>query len=151
MWSLRNVDADFTLLESGTGTSNLAAGDEIRRWSRMRVHHHVFPHYLDQPLLFPSRASRAAPPDWPSPGRVDGSAHIIEDRGLVFLFNSGDAPRPGEFALTEESIGLRGRGAYQITQEYPEPAQTRSAQYGDAVQWDVPLQSALVLRVEPAR
>ena len=33
--------------------SNLAAGDEIRKWSRVRVRHHFFPHYLDQPLLFP--------------------------------------------------------------------------------------------------
>ncbi|MBI3922989.1 MAG: hypothetical protein HY318_16325, partial [Armatimonadetes bacterium] len=66
VWSLRNVDACFTLLETGTGSSNVAAGDDIRKWSRVRVHHHFFPHYVDQPLLFPSRANRHAPPDWPS-------------------------------------------------------------------------------------
>ncbi len=31
-------------------------------------------------------------PDWPAPGKVDGSAHIVGDRGLVFLFNSGKTP-----------------------------------------------------------
>jgi hypothetical protein len=70
VWSLRQVDACFTLLESGTGRSNLAAGDEIRTWSRVRVQHHFFPHYLDQPLLFPSRAARKAPPNWPR-GKID--------------------------------------------------------------------------------
>ena len=30
VWSLRNVDACFTLLESGTGKDNLASGDHIR-------------------------------------------------------------------------------------------------------------------------
>ncbi len=35
VWSLRNADACFTLLETGTPPSNVAAGDEIRTWSRM--------------------------------------------------------------------------------------------------------------------
>ena len=157
IWSLRQVDACFTLLESGTGRSNLVAGDEIRTWSRVRVHHHFFPHYLDQPLLFPSRANRGEPPNWPSGkidyillsalssspnqlyylptktgipeqdkaeirrwlawgrknieflqvrkdladwprlGKVDGSAHIRGDRGLVFLFNPSRQPLSTSF------------------------------------------------------
>ena len=117
-------------------------------WSRTRVHRDFFPHYIDQPLLFPSRCAAAnnpstwpsekldyillsalssSPnqlyymptksgipdkdkaelrkwldwgrknieylkvrkdlPDWPAAGKVDGSAHIVGDRGLVFLFN----------------------------------------------------------------
>ncbi|MFH1268390.1 MAG: hypothetical protein ABIK89_21935, partial [Planctomycetota bacterium] len=52
IWALRNVDACFTLLELGTPESNLVAGDEIRTWSRTRVHHNFFPHYIDQPLAF---------------------------------------------------------------------------------------------------
>ena len=53
VWSLHNVDACFTLLEAGT-QANLTAGDQIRTWSRKRVHHDFFPHYLDQPLAFPT-------------------------------------------------------------------------------------------------
>ena len=67
---MRNADACFTLLESGTG-DNLTAGDQIRHWSRIRVHRDFFPHYLDQPLLFPSReGGPGKPPNWPK-GHLD--------------------------------------------------------------------------------
>ncbi|NUQ63429.1 MAG: hypothetical protein HUU20_13200 [Pirellulales bacterium] len=210
VWSLRNVDACFTLLESGTPPSNLAAGDEIRKWSRVRVHHHFFPHYLDQPLLFQSRyiddkrpfqwsgkqldyillsALSSSPnqlyylptktgvpdqdkaeirkwlgwgrknvaylkvrkdlPDWPGPGKVDGSAHMVGNRGLVFLFNSGQTALSGEFALTAESIGLEGNGTWSITQEHPAPGRTQTARAGQTVRWEVPAQSAVVLNIQP--
>ena len=45
-------------------------------------------------------------PHWPAPGQVDGSAHILGDRGLVFLFNPNAGPASGEFALTAESLSL---------------------------------------------
>jgi len=179
VWALRNVDVCFTLLEEGT-RENLAAGDQIRTWSRVRVHRDFFPHYRDQPLLFPSWSSWAgAPrtwfrgnldyimlsalscspnlllylptkigipdedkaeirkwldwgrknveylkvrkdlPDWPAAGKVDGSAHVVGDHGLVLFFNSGKIPLAGEFSLTEQSIGLRGKGAFRVLQEYP--------------------------------
>ena len=63
VWAQRNVDACFTLIESGTDLDNVAAGDEIRTAARIRVHLHFFPHWLDQALLFPSRAV-ANPPPW---------------------------------------------------------------------------------------
>ena len=67
VWSLRNVDACFTLVENGTGADNVAAGNDIRTWSRTRVHRDFFPHYIDQPLLFPSRCAAANnPSNWPS-------------------------------------------------------------------------------------
>jgi len=209
VFSLRNVDTCFTLLETGTGTSNLDAGDEIRRWSRYRVHHHFFPHYLDQPLLFPSRADRNAPPnwpsenldyillsglssspnlllylptktgipeqdkatirrwldwgraneeylkvrrdlpDWPGSGRVDGSAHVVGDRGLVFLFNSSSEDRVGEFTLTVDGIGWRRRGACRVTQEYPAAGPAQVARHGQTIQWPVPPETAVVLRISP--
>jgi len=210
VWSLRDVDACFTLLETGTGSSNVAAGDAIRKWSRVRVHHHFFPHYMDQPLLFPSRANRKAPPnwpsgrldyilpsalscspnlllylptktgipeadkaeirkwldwgrrniaylkvrqdlpDWPAPGKVDGSAHIVSDQGLVFLFNPDKTALSGEFALTAESIGLKGEGAFRITQEHPAPGRAQTARAGETVRWEVPAQTAVVLRIRKA-
>ena len=54
VWSNLNVNACFTLIETGSVGSNIAGGDEIRTASRIRVHHHFFPHYIDWPVLFPS-------------------------------------------------------------------------------------------------
>jgi hypothetical protein len=210
IWSLRYVDVCFTLLESGTGR-NLAAGDQIRTWSRVRVHRDFFPHYMDQPLLFPSReggpgVSRDWPsehlgyimlsalssspnqlyylptksgipdkdkaeirkwldwgrknveylkvrkdlPDWPAAGKVDGSAHIVGVRGLVFLFNSGKTPLACGLSLTQQSIGLRGKGTYRIAQEYPPSNRAVKAALGQCVRWEVPAQTAVILRVQPA-
>ncbi len=211
VWAMRNVDACFTLLESGTG-KNLPAGDQIRVWSRIRVHRDFFPHYIDQPLLFPSRAGgpgeprnwpsenidyimlsalssspnqlyymptksgipdrdkaeirkwldwgrknvdylkvRKDLPDWPAAGKVDGSAHLLGDRGLIFLFNPNKGDLRGEFALTGESIGLTREGSFKVTQEYPQSDQTAVVRSGDTVHWSVPMESAAVLRLEPVQ
>ena len=188
----------------------MAAGNDIRTWSRTRVHRDFFPHYIDQPLLFPSRCGAADSPsnwpsakldyillsalssspnqlyymptksgiptqdkaeirkwldwgrkhieylkvrkdlpDWPAAGKVDGSAHIIGDRGLIFLFNPGKTALSGEFALTEESIGLKGTGNFQVRQEYPARDQKVVAASGQTVHWEVPAETAVVLRVQP--
>ena len=194
VWALRHVDACWTInewagLEGIPGMEpqpkNVLLGDKIRHWSRMRVHQHFFPHYLDSSLVFdapksmlgldsavvfdapqsmpnrdwtsekidyimlsalssspnqifylPSQAGIPAAdkreikkwldwgranlpyimvrkdlPDWPAPGKVDGSAHIVGRQGLVFLFNPNKDSLPGEFSLSEESIGLKGDGA----------------------------------------
>ena len=60
IWALKYVDSCFTLDEYGVQSGNLAAGDKIRSWSRIRVHHNFFPHYIDQPQLFPGQGN------WPS-------------------------------------------------------------------------------------
>jgi hypothetical protein len=212
VWSLRNTDACFTLLESGTGQDNLAAGDQIRHWSRVRVHHDFFPHYLDQPLLFPTRCGtvgkpsnwpsghidyimlsalscspnqlyymptktgipdadkaeirkwidwgrknietlkvRKDLPDWPAVDKVDGSAHICDDQGLIFLFNPNKDLLKGKFALTEQAIGLKGKGTFKVSQDYPESDASIAAGYGDTVRWEVPGETAVVLRVRPAK
>ena len=209
IWALRNVDAGFTLVELGTAPDNLAAGNEIRTWSRTRVHRDFFPHYLDQPLVFlnvhagskstwlkghldyillsalssspnqlyyiPAKTGipnedkaeirrwldwgrknveylkvRKDLPDWPAAGKVDGSAHVVGDRGLVFLFNPGKAPLQGEFALTKESTGLNAKGAFQVTQEYPASDRRLASAAGQTVRWDVPPETAVVLWVRPA-
>jgi hypothetical protein len=211
VWSLRNADACFTLLESGTG-GNLTAGDQIRHWSRIRVERDFFPHYLDQPLLFPSREGgpdkpptwpkghldyillsglscspnqlyylptktgipaadkveirkwldwgrqhaeylkvRKDLPDWPAVGKVDGSAHVVGDRGLIFFFNPGQRPLDGEFVLNEPSIGLRGPGSFRVRQVYPPSPRSIQLAFGKAVRWPVPGQTALILDLEPAR
>jgi hypothetical protein len=86
--------------------------------------------------------------DWPAPGKVDGSAHMVGQRGFVFLFNSNEGPLQGEFTLSEESIGLKDDGAYRISQHYPAAERAVAAQYGKTVHWDVPGQSALILEIQ---
>jgi hypothetical protein len=207
IWSLRNVDVCFTLLEFTPG-QNLVGGDRIREWSRIRLHREFLPHYLDQPLLFPSHEVRPAPwprehldyillsalssspnqhyylptktgmpdadkaelrkwldwgrkniaylqvrkdlADWPAVGKVDGSAHIVGDRGLVFLFNPNKTALCGEFPITEEAIGLKGTSPFSITQEHPAAGRTQAARAGETVRWEVPAQTAVVLRIQPA-
>lgn len=211
VWSNRQVDACFTLIETGSGASNLDAGDEIRTASRIRVHHHFFPHTLDWPLLFPSYAGDNKSPlpwphehldyillsalssspnllfylpartgipsedraeirrwldwgrkheaflkvrrdlfDWPAADRVDGSAHILNDRGFVFLFNPGPTPRTTTFVLSEE-IGLTQSGRFLVDQEYPEGAGQAQVAFGERVRWEVPAESVLVLRIQPVQ
>lgn len=74
IWSNRFADSVFTLDEFGLpeplpGLSgqpiNVVMGDKARRWSRIRVHHHFFPHYLDQPLVFAAPKSMRGP-EWTS-------------------------------------------------------------------------------------
>jgi hypothetical protein len=96
-------------------------------------------------------AFRPDKPEWravgPAAGKVDGSAHVVGERGFVFLFNPNSRTLPGQFALTEESIGLKGAGPFQLTQEYPEPGRTSIARSGDTVRWEVPAQSTVLLRI----
>ena len=209
VWANRDVDACFTLIESGTGGSNVAGGDEIRTASRLRVHHQFFPHWLDQSLLFPSYASAShVPPwpsehlayimlsalscspnlllylptktglpaadqadikrwldwgranveyllvrhdlvDWPGPGRVDGSAHLRGDRGLIFLFNPDAEERRAEFVLSPDDTGFTGTAPVTIRQEFPALAWQCTSAPGTRVIWPLPPQSAAVLRVAP--
>jgi hypothetical protein len=206
VWANRHVDACFTLIESGTGGSNIAAGDEVRTASRIRVHHHFFPHWLDWSLLFPSYAGEPYPEwpaghidylmlsalscspnlllylptksgipdadraeirkwldwgrvnveyllvrhdlfDWPGKGKVDGSAHLIADRGLIFLFNGTKDMQTAEFALAPESTGFTGTGPVEISQEHPVSERRQVCRPGTVVRWPVPSETAVVLRV----
>lgn len=210
VWAQRNVDACFTLVESGTDSSNIVGGDEVRTASRVRVHHQFFPHWIDQSLLFQSCADlnhtpvwssakldyilisalscspnllmylptkngipeadkaeirkwlhwgrknieylkvRKDLPDWPAPGKIDGSAHLVGQRGFVFLFNPSRDPLQGAFALSDESIGLAGNGTYQISQQHPAAEHAITAQHGETVRWDVPGETAVILEIQPA-
>jgi len=219
VWALRHVDASFTVNEwarleglpgMGTQPVNVLLGDKIRHWSRIRVHHHFFPHHLDSPQVFaapksmtqwkgidwqsdhidyimlsalssspnqtyylPSQAGIPAEdrrrikkwldwgrkhidyimvgkdlPDWPAAGKVDGSAHICDDQGFVFLFNPNKRPLQAEFVLTEPSIGLIGDGLFEVRQEHPVSDQSARLRYGEVVKWQIPLESAVLLRIE---
>ena len=77
VWALRHVNASFTINEwaraeglpgMGPQPLNVLLGDKIRHWSRVRVHHHFFPHYLDSPQVFaaPKSMKNWATHDWTS-------------------------------------------------------------------------------------
>jgi len=72
----RNLDAVFTIDELAQPAPlpglkdqpvNVMLGDKIRKWSRVRVHHHFFPHYIDWPQVFVGPKSIGKwGSDWPS-------------------------------------------------------------------------------------
>jgi hypothetical protein len=218
IWSNRHADGIFTLDEMGLPVPlpglanqpiNVTMGDKLRRWSRVRVHHHFFPHYMDQPLVFAAPKSMKGPdwpsekidyvmlsalssspnqlyylptktgipvrdkteirkwldwgrknigylqvrkdfPQWPEAGKVDGSAHIIEDRGLVFLFNPNPSALSGKFRLDRDSIGLTGGPRFEVEVIHPASQATQQANFGGEITWEVPAQSCVVLSITPA-
>ena len=79
---------------------------------------------------------------------MDGSAHIVGDQGLVFLFNPNTTALQGEFALTLESIVLTGEGGFCIAQEHPVSGRTQTARAGETIRWEVPAQTAVVLTIQ---
>jgi hypothetical protein len=55
----------------------------------------------------------------PMAGRVDGTAAIVEDRGIIFLFNPNPGRKEARFKL-DASIGLVKSGKFMIKELYPE-------------------------------
>ena len=219
VWALRHVDASFTVnewarLEGLPGIEgqpvNVLLGDKIRHWSRIRVHHHFFPHYLDSPQVFaapksmtsfegvdwrsdhidyimlsalssspnqtfylPSQAGIPAEDkreirkwldwgrenidyimvrkdlsDWPAAGKVDGSAHVLEDRGYVFLFNPNPEAVDGTFSL-DESIGMVKGERFHVSSVHPTSETRTNLARGRKVIWSIPGQTAVVLEITP--
>ena len=232
VWSMRHASACFTIdefarIEPLPGMSdqptNVILGDKIRRWSRIRVHRHFLPHYLDSPQVFrgpksiryvcdwpgdpdalhallsqqldwpsekidyillsalscspnlllylPTQAGipqvdrreikrvldwgrsiapylyvRKDLPDWPAAGKVDGSAHIIGHSGYLFLFNPNGKPLPGRFQL-DASIGLAEGREFEVRSVHGSDGASSRLSYGDTVRWEIPAQSAVVLKV----
>jgi hypothetical protein len=85
--------------------------------------------------------------DWPGKGKVEGSAHLIGNRGLIFLFNPAKVEQTAEFVLTPESTGFAGTGPVEIGQEYPAGNRRVTVRPGATVRWSVPPETAMVLRV----
>lgn len=96
----------------------------------------------------PSLKVRKDLPDWPAAGKVDGSAHIVGDRGFVFLFNSNTNPLEGRFALTEECVGLKHEGTFEVSQDFPESDRSIRVLHGETVHWEIPGETAVILDVQ---
>jgi hypothetical protein len=88
-------------------------------------------------------------PQWPEAGKVDGSAHIVEDRGLIFLFNPNPTPLSGRFRLDGERVGITKGSRFEVTQTYPASQTKQQSSLGEEVVVEVPPQSAVVLSLAP--
>lgn len=98
--------------------------------------------------------------DCPGYAPVDGSAHVIGDRGFLFLFPGGfdrNITRPKKTVRASiplnRWLGLKeDRSAvYHITEVYPQPGTERGFyRYGDDFLHDMPKDSAVILSLTPA-
>ena len=96
--------------------------------------------------------------DCPGDSAVDGSAHVIGDRGFVFLFPGGfDAKKlPQAVRATmplSRWLGLeeRPQALYEVKEIYPrENVDLGVHRYGDDLAYDMPAGSAVILSIAPA-
>ncbi len=81
---------------------------------------------------------------------LDGSAHILGDRGFLFLFNTSDAPAVGRIPLNR-LIGLDSANEQRMALEvlYPEERFLGTAAYGDSILLTVPPHAACLYRLSP--
>ena len=77
----------------------------------------------------------------PMAGRVDGTAAIVEDRGLIFLFNPNPSPKEARFKL-DATIGLTKGDKLMIKELYPEEGRLVGSEEGF---WDYGSEAALTL------
>jgi hypothetical protein len=89
---------------------------------------------------------------------VDGSAHILGDRGFLFLFPGGFDVKSKSAKIIQASIpinrwlGLNENPAavYQITEVYPQEGADRGRwRYGQEFSYDMPQDSAVILSLKP--
>ncbi|HUX17072.1 MAG TPA: LamG domain-containing protein, partial [Phycisphaerae bacterium] len=98
--------------------------------------------------------------DCPGDSPVDGSAHIIKDRGFLFLFPGGFDKKINHSKIVRASVpinrwlGLDEKPAalYQIKEVYPrEGIDLGVYRYGEKFLYDIPKDSAVVLELNPAK
>lgn len=85
--------------------------------------------------------------------RIDGSAHIIGDRGFLFLFPSGKGLTPRALIPLNRWIGLDEKpGAlYRIIELHPQAGRVIGTyHHGDDFAYDMPTDSPVVLSLKPA-
>ncbi|MDA0841303.1 MAG: hypothetical protein O2857_26345 [Planctomycetota bacterium] len=86
---------------------------------------------------------------WPSDDAIDGSAHICENEGLVFLFNPSPKALTAEFCLSDEETGWTNKGKAMVYSEYPaDDGSIMEYQANDKVTWEMKPESAVVLRIK---
>jgi hypothetical protein len=88
----------------------------------------------------------------PGDAPVDGSAHIIKDRGFLFLFTMGGRKVRASIPLNRWLQLEENPGAlYQIRELYPREGTDRGIyRHGEEFLYDMPPGTAVVLALEPA-
>ena len=91
----------------------------------------------------------------PAIGRVDGYAHVIKDRGFIFLFNPNHRTIAARIPL-DEWIGLTGGKTFLLRELYPREGRVHfvdhdkgRAVYGREVTLNVPPQGVQILEIVP--
>ncbi len=90
----------------------------------------------------------------PGLGVVDGYAHILKDKGYLFLVNPNYFTLNKSFKL-DADIGLTGQRKYYLKEIYPEEKFIRAKRipwpkYGDNVNIEVPARCVKVIEIGPA-
>lgn len=97
--------------------------------------------------------------DCPGDSPVDGSAHIIKDRGFLFLFPVGFDKKSNHSKILRASIPINRwlgldqtpAGIYQIKEVCPrEEIDLGVYRYGEEFIYEMPKDSAVILSLEPA-
>ena len=83
-------------------------------------------------------------PDWPAAGKVDGSAHIVGQRGFVFLFNPSQRSAARRVCADRGEHRTRRNGATGLASTI-RPRIARCGKDGETIRWNIPGQSVVVL------
>jgi hypothetical protein len=79
---------------------------------------------------------------------IDGSAHIIGDRGYLFLFNPTEKPHAASIPLDSKIMLTQGR-VYRIDMLYPHEICYGSLDRGESFCIQIPPRSAYLLAISP--
>lgn len=92
--------------------------------------------------------------DCPGFKPIDGSTHIIKDRGFIFLFSNHHTGKPIRASIPMNrwiQLEENPEAVYQIKEVYPNNGKVLATlRYGDDFLYDVPTDSAVVVSLEPA-
>jgi hypothetical protein len=90
--------------------------------------------------------------DCPGFKAIDGSAHIIEDRGFIFLFSAGGNPVRASIPINRWlQLEENPDAVYQIKEIYPRDGEVvATVRYGETFLYDMPNESAVLFEIEPA-
>jgi len=88
----------------------------------------------------------------PRDSPVDGSAHIIKDRGFLFLFPAGGKPVRASIPINRWiQLEEKPDALYRIEEVYPrEGTDLGVYRYGEEFLYDMPEGSAVILSLESA-
>jgi len=112
----------------------------LRKWKAWANRNHAY--LTDRIDLFGQPCRR---------GGIDGTAHIIKDRGFIFVFNPWPTTKWGSVPLGD-MIGLNGGGRYSVD-EISTGSRRRLGVYegGSELVFSIPAKSAMLMELRPTQ